>query len=234
MSPSTESSLPMECWGVMSNLLVCPCAGFFSFSKAYSHVVVLDGFGFLLLIGASAFVFFFHWKSELLVFVPRLIHLVPKLLEIKIDFLPWIRFIRVLGFIFLVDADFEVFLMIFSKEMLSKYLLEGFSWYFANILARFMAFSLSILLYWLKRSSLFCFLALGSTRPTLNMIKRTDCKYFAVSISPQNTLDWLFFSYLFRNIFSWKLTAHIFPLSLIHIWRCRRLVECRSRWSPYH
>ena len=23
-------------------------------------------------------------------------------------------------------------------------------------------------------------------------------------------------------------------LSLIHIWRCRRLVECRSRWSPYH
>ena len=24
------------------------------------------------------------------------------------------------------------------------------------------------------------------------------------------------------------------PLSLIHICRCRRLVECRSRWSPYH
>ena len=23
-------------------------------------------------------------------------------------------------------------------------------------------------------------------------------------------------------------------LSLIHISRCRRLVECRSRWSPYH
>ena len=23
-------------------------------------------------------------------------------------------------------------------------------------------------------------------------------------------------------------------LSLIHIWRCRRLLTCRSRWSPYH
>ena len=23
-------------------------------------------------------------------------------------------------------------------------------------------------------------------------------------------------------------------LSLIHIWRCRRAVTCRSRWSPYH
>ena len=25
-----------------------------------------------------------------------------------------------------------------------------------------------------------------------------------------------------------------FPLSLIHIWRCRRSTLCRSRWSPYH
>ena len=24
------------------------------------------------------------------------------------------------------------------------------------------------------------------------------------------------------------------PLSLIHIWRCRRYSLCRSRWSPYH
>ena len=23
-------------------------------------------------------------------------------------------------------------------------------------------------------------------------------------------------------------------LSLIHIWRCRRVLRCRSRWSPYH
>ena len=26
----------------------------------------------------------------------------------------------------------------------------------------------------------------------------------------------------------------LYILSLIHIWRCRRLLTCRSRWSPYH
>ena len=26
----------------------------------------------------------------------------------------------------------------------------------------------------------------------------------------------------------------VFNLSLIHIWRCRRDPQCRSRWSPYH
>ena len=29
-------------------------------------------------------------------------------------------------------------------------------------------------------------------------------------------------------------TVQTSPLSLIHIWRCRRLPQCRSRWSPYH
>ena len=26
----------------------------------------------------------------------------------------------------------------------------------------------------------------------------------------------------------------VLDLSLIHIWRCRRIERCRSRWSPYH
>ena len=26
----------------------------------------------------------------------------------------------------------------------------------------------------------------------------------------------------------------MYHLSLIHIWRCRRRLRCRSRWSPYH
>ena len=26
----------------------------------------------------------------------------------------------------------------------------------------------------------------------------------------------------------------VLHLSLIHIWRCRRIERCRSRWSPYH
>ena len=29
------------------------------------------------------------------------------------------------------------------------------------------------------------------------------------------------------------ITVYIY-LSLIHIWRCRRIERCRSRWSPYH
>ena len=28
--------------------------------------------------------------------------------------------------------------------------------------------------------------------------------------------------------------GHRYNLSLIHIWRCRRIERCRSRWSPYH
>ena len=27
---------------------------------------------------------------------------------------------------------------------------------------------------------------------------------------------------------------YLLLLSLIHIWRCRRIERCRSRWSPYH
>ena len=29
-------------------------------------------------------------------------------------------------------------------------------------------------------------------------------------------------------------SCYFFFLSLIHIWRCRRRLRCRSRWSPYH
>ena len=31
-----------------------------------------------------------------------------------------------------------------------------------------------------------------------------------------------------------KSYSHLYYLSLIHIWRCRRIERCRSRWSPYH
>ena len=31
-----------------------------------------------------------------------------------------------------------------------------------------------------------------------------------------------------------SLAIYIQKLSLIHIWRCRRIERCRSRWSPYH
>ena len=31
-----------------------------------------------------------------------------------------------------------------------------------------------------------------------------------------------------------RCNAKHYYLSLIHIWRCRRIERCRSRWSPYH
>ena len=40
------------------------------------------------------------------------------------------------------------------------------------------------------------------------------------------------YHHLSENIrFVWSKTSY---LSLIHIWRCRRRLRCRSRWSPYH
>ena len=36
------------------------------------------------------------------------------------------------------------------------------------------------------------------------------------------------------NHCSWVSLWTTLPLSLIHIWRCRRPRVCRSRWSPYH
>ena len=35
-------------------------------------------------------------------------------------------------------------------------------------------------------------------------------------------------------LLTWKMWVNVISLSLIHIWRCRRLLRCRSRWSPYH
>ena len=32
----------------------------------------------------------------------------------------------------------------------------------------------------------------------------------------------------------WRWIDKALHLSLIHIWRCRRRLRCRSRWSPYH
>ena len=44
---------------------------------------------------------------------------------------------------------------------------------------------------------------------------------------------------LLSQCYDMRNRAHSFVLpqcnlSLIHIWRCRRIERCRSRWSPYH
>ena len=41
-------------------------------------------------------------------------------------------------------------------------------------------------------------------------------------------------SYWYADIFSVCVCVCVCVLSLIYIWRCRRDVLCRSRWSPYN
>ena len=41
--------------------------------------------------------------------------------------------------------------------------------------------------------------------------------------------------YLCRSVCIFTIVSLCYiHLSLIHIWRCRRIERCRSRWSPYH
>ena len=49
-------------------------------------------------------------------------------------------------------------------------------------------------------------------------------------ISLRNTTLCLVFLRSHRMGSHWEIQL----LSLIHIWRCRRVTVCRSRWSPYH
>ena len=49
--------------------------------------------------------------------------------------------------------------------------------------------------------------------------------------------QWLKYVKKFRVKYRYSRTARNLPtrpLSLIHIWRCRRSYACRSRWWPYH
>ena len=59
--------------------------------------------------------------------------------------------------------------------------------------------------------------------------------------SDKHKEEWTAFSFLRMVKYTgqrWKKKVYRFKLeemlSLIHIWRCRRIERCRSRWSPYH
>ena len=55
--------------------------------------------------------------------------------------------------------------------------------------------------------------------------------YFFDVVGQVNTIF-----HLFEKLFNDSLVPLVrcAVLSLIHIWRCRRIERCRSRWSPYH
>ena len=81
-------------------------------------------------------------------------------------------------------------------------------------------------------------LCLGHIACTLSV----DAVYFyiypmvSLSVRVLHTTTWPVHKLLNRS--RCRLLANSYvpnePLSLIHIWRCRRSYACRSRWSPYH
>ena len=79
---------------------------------------------------------------------------------------------------------------------------------------------------WFDISSLLAFLLLNVIQ---NLI--TNLQYASLGYS------WIYLSSpepLILPLAALNFNFSRFCLSLIHIWRCRRLLTCRSRWSPYH
>ena len=57
-----------------------------------------------------------------------------------------------------------------------------------------------------------------------NIVPRIGLGTYNMSSEEAEEMTYAAIDYGYRHI----------DLSLIHIWRCRRLYSCRSRWSPYH
>ena len=49
-----------------------------------------------------------------------------------------------------------------------------------------------------------------------------------------DSIKWIYSIPFWLCCFLTAYTCFLWILSLIHIWRCRRRLRCRSRWSPYH
>ena len=84
---------------------------------------------------------------------------------------------------------------------------------------------------YIDHSSLFnwlfyTFLALGLSCLTISVIKNR----FAIGTN----IFLCFCSIVSYLLIDKTIALTLQVLSLIHIWRCRRLLTCRSRWSPYH
>ena len=70
--------------------------------------------------------------------------------------------------------------------------------------------------------------------------------FYFLNNSVKNKPIWIYFlvhrilKKFYMSVFepvhhTWKMSLlYLVKLSLIHIWRCRRIERCRSRWSPYH
>ena len=83
-------------------------------------------------------------------------------------------------------------------------------------------------------------------RPNSLPFAKMDCRFgermWCCSETPKNRENshderpriWNFRGSAIFSAWEVKSASHPLHLSLIHIWRCRRIERCRSRWSPYH
>ena len=63
-------------------------------------------------------------------------------------------------------------------------------------------------------------------------ILTTETHYAETPKIPKRPIDAVYETQ--KTCWTGRPIIHLWDLSLIHIWRCRRLLTCRSRWSPYH
>ena len=66
----------------------------------------------------------------------------------------------------------------------------------------------------------------------LSTVGDGNCLLHAVSLGMWGFHDRMLI--LRKALYQMFLNTVAIKLSLIHIWRCRRRLRCRSRWSPYH
>ena len=80
-----------------------------------------------------------------------------------------------------------------------------------------------------SKSPLSFFVSLQSMHWGLLWLSRSTHGFICICYCVFHVFVFAFFAFIFAIVY----LIHMY-LSLIHIWRCRRLLTCRSRWSPYH
>ena len=110
--------------------------------------------------------------------------------------------------------------------------------------------TLSVIVYYTRAAYPLMGVVRGTTRPVGHQFSQ-DVNIPTVKRDELTTFAWFHVSYCLRlqayimHLKSGYVRTFVTPLhltidrtaytlSLIHIWRCRRIERCRSRWSPYH
>ena len=85
------------------------------------------------------------------------------------------------------------------------------------------------------------FFSSHTIRDILFYCKKENIDLILLALDYTKAFDSVDFGFIFKTFETFgfgpkcqKWIKTLYNLSLIHIWRCRRIERCRSRWSPYH